>query len=518
MSEIIKARKEGNQLYTYDSTLRKLKTHWEDSLMYLTRTSIHAEVRERFFTINYPVLRRMAERLSMVSAIINTRQQQIMPFLKPASETGQPGFCIHKKGEFDKRYKKKDKRAEEIQAMIEQTGFIYDPFREDDFIDFGLMVVREALVIDQVAIELQRNRRGEVSAFWLVDGATIFRCTEKGYEQNKKLAFVQILDGKVEASYTKEEMIFDYMFKRADLHHRGFGYSLLEQAVDLITTLIFGITYNRDQFVKDKVPKGFIALQGEADAEAMEAVERYWQAAMTGVGARFTIPIIPSGKEGVSLDFKTLNPSNKDIEYYKMMLFFLSLFASVFGMDLAEMGIKTDTHQTFVGENLEGRIKYSKARGLESLLTFMQSIMMKIMKKIDEDYEFVFVGIDKEDEERKYKVVKAAIESDRTINEMREEDGLDAKDGEEYDTVLNSNLVQIRQLLSQQQSEAEGEEYDEGEAFEEEGEEGEGRETFEGEESEEGEFEEGGKVEKGGELKKHVEALQKAGYELEIEI
>jgi len=498
MARIITAKKGS---YNFDASLKTLKTHFEDSLMYLSRTGIHAEVRERLLSIDSKVLRKMAEKLSFVNTIVNCRQQQVMPFLSPAREINQPGFVICKKGTVDKRLKRKDKRAEEISAMVEQTGFIYDQTREDDFIDFGIMLVRETLVLDQIAIELQRNRQGEVAAFWLVDGATVFRCTEKGYEEHKNLAFVQVIENKVTASYTRAELIFDNMFKRAELYHRGYGYSLLEQAVDLVTTLIFGITFNRDQFIRDKVPKGFIALAGEADREAIEAIERYWYAAMTGVGARFTIPIIPSGKEGVSMDFKTLSPSNKDMEYHKLMLFFLSLFAAVFGIDLAELGIKTDMTQSLLGENLEGRIKYSKDRGLNSLLTFISSIMNKIVKKVDENYEFMFVGKDKEDEDKKYKTIKSAVESDRTINEMREEDGLEALKGEENDVNLNPQAVQMReQIAMKEQQEQAAEEYEE-----------EGFEEGEEEESEEKEGKEEG-------LKKHVSALKKAGYELEIKI
>ena len=512
MARILK----GTKKYTYDATLKQLKTKFEDQLLFMSQTSVYQGVRERYLSINFETLRRMAQRLSIVSMIINTRQQQLTPFFSLSREIGQPGFVICKKGEFSKKYrrsKKNDKRADELTDFVDQTGFIYDIKREDDFVDFAQMVLRETLIIDQVAIELQRNRKGEVAAFWLIDGGTVRRCNEKGFEDQEKYQYVQLMEEQVVAAYTKEELVFDYMFKRVNIRYRGYGYSLLEQAVDLITTLILGISYNRDLFTKDKVPKGFIAIQGEADQEAINAVERYWYMAMTGAGAKFTIPILPSGKEGVSLDFKTLQPSNRDMEYYKLMNFFLSLFAGVFGMDLAELGIKTDTTQHIVGENLEGRIKYSKSRGIESLLGFIQGIMNKIIRKVDENYEFRFVGIDKEDEEKKYKITKAAVESSRTINEMRDEDGLEAKEGEEYDTVLNPQLIQLLQQLSTEEQQAEGgeEEYEEGE---------EEPELEEGEEEKEGEEEEEVKETKKSqhELEKHLDNLIKAGYDLEINV
>ena len=93
MAKVIRGAKK----YTYDSSLRKLKTQFEDQLIYLTHTSAFSEVRERWMSLGYEVLRRMAEKLSIVSMIVNTREYQVMPFLMPATELGQPGFIIYKK-------------------------------------------------------------------------------------------------------------------------------------------------------------------------------------------------------------------------------------------------------------------------------------------------------------------------------------------------------------------------------------------------------------------------------------
>ena len=501
-----KKYKMSSQLYDVDSSLRNLKTAFEDKLLFLTRGSVVGNVRERVMDMNVDVLRRMSERLSIVSMCINVRDAQITPFFYPAKQIGEPGFVISKKGKLDRRFKSNDKKADMLTEMIQQTGFQYVPEREDDFVDFGKMFLRETLVVDQVAVELQRNKRGQVGAFWLIDGGTIFRCTEEGYEDNPDYAFVQEIDSQVTAAYTREELIFDYMFKRVNIMRRGYGYSLLEQAVDLITTLILGISYNRDIFIKEKIPKGFIALQGEADRETIEAVERYWYMAMSGAGAKFKIPIIPSGKDGVSIDFKTLNPSNRDMEYYKLMLFFLSLFAGVFGIDLAELGIKTDTTQHALGENIEGRVKYSKDRGIESFLSFFKGFMNKILRKIDEEYELTFVGINPEDEGKKYKTAKEAIESTRTTNEMREEDGLEPLEGDEYNETANQQVGQIRSQLAQSAAAEEGGEYEEeGEVGEEESE----------ELPEEGKEEEVVKKSQK-ELENHLETLVKSGYEIEI--
>ena len=504
----MKQSKTTSSLITMDSSLRKLKTVFEDQFLLLTRGNVMNNIRKKVAIVNYDVLRNMASQLSMVSMIINAREDQITPFLSPALKAGMPGFVISKRGEYDPRRKGTDKKANLITEMIQQTGFKYDPDREDDFIDFGKMFLREILTIDQVAVELQYNKRNEVAAFWLVDGGTIHRCTAEGWEDNPKYKFVQEVDGQVVAAYTREEIIFDYMYKRVDIMHRGYGYSLLEQAVDLVSTLLLGLRYNRDLFTKEKIPKGFLAVQGEADEMTIDAITRYWTMAMSGVGGKFKIPVIPTGKEGTSLDFKNLSQSNRDMEYNKLMLFFLSLFAAVYGMDLAELGIKTDTYQSVLGSaSIAPRQEYSKSRALKSLLGFQAGFMNKIIRKIDPDYEFMFIGIDPEDEAAKYDIATKAISSTRTINEMREEDGKEPLEGDEYDMVLNQNLIQAKGQAQQAEANQGGDdEYDDGEESQDESN---GDTKYNSEEE----------VEKSAlELEQHIESLIKSGYDFEFKI
>lgn len=931
MAKKYKMKSSGHGIITMDSSLRKLKTVFEDQFLLLTRGNVMNNVRKKVAIVNYDTLRNMAAQLSMVSMIINAREDQITPFLYPARRTGDPGFVVSKKGEYDPRRKSEDKKANIITEMIQQTGFKYDPEREDDFIDFGKMFIREALTIDQVAVELQYNKRGEVAAFWLVDGATVHRCTSDGWEDNPKYKFVQEVDGQVVAAYTQEELIFDYMYKRVDIKYRGYGYclpgytkiltnkgyvkikkvvnkekeyliwngnkfskykgtktskkklintyfndgsklpssldhgiksidkkgnivfkkagnlkisdwviaennviiekdnttifdssfweilgwaigdgnfyydinnqpllrlfyymgnkkgkddreafekhcsilnmldvkysvysypyskgmltigirnkklldelhsygfktskegkdippilfnelneskqgllrglfssdghlgnnetpifqsvdeelirstklllsqigiksnlvkkktskkkgiingkvindrghihhlaiadkelffkkigfiqeyknvklrkrkksrlsetgwrkhevipsayatkllenidtkdmsvslkrkirsitnsgrnttstwfkkigieckyefkqvskmektnkyidmydieilegehqfvaegiyvhnSLLEQAIDLISTLLLGLRYNRDLFIEEKIPKGFLAVQGEADDETIDAITRYWTMAMTGAGGKFKIPVIPTGKEGTSMDFKLLGQSNRDMEYAQLMKFFLGLFAAVFGMDLAELGLKTESTQNILSESsTDFRQEYSKSRALKSLLGFKGGFMNKIIRKIDPDYEFMFVGIDPEDEDKKYSTQTKAIAATRTINEMREEDGKDPLEGEEYDMVLNTTLVQAKGQAQQAEMGEEGGEEEGEEEYEDEYESEEEDQSTSNEDTKLDEEE----IEKSQiALEQHLESLLKAGYEIEV--
>ena len=268
---------------------------------------------------------------------------------------------------------------------------------------------------------------------------------------------------------------------------------------------------NRDLFTEEKIPKGFIAVQGEADSTTIDAITRYWTMAMSGVGGKFKIPVIPTGKEGTSMDFKTLSQSNRDMEYNKLMYFFLSLFAAVFGMDLAELGIKVDQSQSIIADSITGtRQETSKSRALKSLLSFQQEFMNKIIRKIDEEYEFMFVGIDPEDEQKKYDVALKAVTSTRTVNDMRKEDGLEALEGEENNTVLNPQLIQLKASLQMAEMQ---EQYGE-----EEFEENENSNQISKENKKPEKPEKKDDMQKSKSLEAHLESLLEKGYEVEIKL
>jgi hypothetical protein len=57
-----------------------------------------------------------------------------------------------------------EKKIYTLSDFIEQTGFSYDPEREDDFMDYMQMLVRETMIIDQISTEIQYNRVGETVA------------------------------------------------------------------------------------------------------------------------------------------------------------------------------------------------------------------------------------------------------------------------------------------------------------------------------------------------------------------
>jgi len=454
-----------------EATLKQLQTQLTDPRITQWLWSGARGVRERIMRINFGVLRSTVDKVPLLNRIINTRIDQVLPYCTYAEEDGDRGlrFKLADRAMADTEYK--DSEIDELVKFFEETGFDYDPEREDDLQDYIGMMVRELLVVDQIATEMQFNRLGDVRAFWALDGATIARVTEES-DFARGVRFVQTIDQKIYNEFTGDMLIFDYKYKRADIRYRGFGYSPVEQAIDIITTLLFGYNYMRDQLVRDKVPRGFISIMGDVGKPEMDAIRNYWYSAMSSAGAKFNIPILPSGKDGVGMDFKTIGQSNKDLEYHKLMTFISSIIGSVFGMDLLEMGIKTDDTSQVIGENPEPRITSSKDRGLHSILMFIQQHMNKVLRKVGDKYKVEFVGMIQDDESKKAETRNKQIAGWRTIDEIREEDGLEPFNEDWSKMPLQQSAVQL--VLADKQAQQMGEMGQPGE----EGEEGYGDDNY----------------------------------------
>jgi hypothetical protein len=403
--------------------------------------------RERKVLVNFETMERVAEGIPLIQSIITKRVQQMTPFFKTAADTTTRGFVI--KRENGKPLKDNEER--EVRRFLMQTGTVDDPDREDDLSDAAQFIIRDILTFDQCAIELQRKKRnlhakaGDVVAWWVLDGRTVKRIDFASPAYEKGYRYVQCDERtKPVAIFRPHELIFDYMNKRAGLRQRGYGYSYIEQALELVTTFLYGMTYNRDLFQKEKIPKGYLSVMGDVDTKTLTALKQHWMGAMSGYGAKFNIPILPSGKDGVGVEFKSLGQTNRDMEYHKLLMFITSLICAVYGIDPAELAIKTDDSQALIGESGEPRLQHSKDSGLGGLLAFLEVTLNKLLRFYNPDYKLEFTGIQNDDRKLRGEINRVRVETYMTINEVRESEGLEPINEGWANVVLNPQAVQLK--------------------------------------------------------------------------
>lgn len=144
-----------------------------------------------------------------------------------------------------------------------------------------------------------------------------------------------------------------------------------------------------------------LLLNGDADLEDVEAMEEFIVSVMSGgPGAKWRIPIVPANSEGgkeKSLEWISLQKMNAEMQFAEWTEFLWTSTAALFGVDLEELGIRTQKSTTLLGENVEPRIMESKSRGLGAILSFMQNHLQRIVDMIDDRFAVKFVGFEKDD-------------------------------------------------------------------------------------------------------------------------
>lgn len=435
-----------NDIVNLESGIEKLNTVMQHPEFKLWMYSGAARgIRQKILALDYQVIRNVVQKVPVINAIINTRIDQIMPYCHPVEGKDQKGFKIVAREGIEPDRKK----IHLFRDFYEMTGFIDDPEREDDLVDYIQKIVRDTLEIDQIATQLQFNRMGQVVAFWALDASYIKRVDPDESDFPRDVRFVQLIENKVYNTYGYRDLLFDYKNKRSNLIYNGYGYSPIEQCIDVITTLLFGFNYVRDQFLRDRMPKGYISVMGDASQEQLDSIQRYWYYAMTGAGASWNIPVLPSGKEGVGIEFKQIGQSNRDMEYHRAMMFLSSIIGAVFSMDLAEIGIKSDDSQAVIGENSQPRINMSRERGLSAIISFVEQHLNKVIRRVDPDYRFKFIGTELDDEIKQADLETKQIASTMSIDQILEKKGQKPFNEKWSKIVLNDKVVQM--ILAKEQ-------------------------------------------------------------------
>jgi hypothetical protein len=400
--------------------------------------------------IGCDVLRQVSTKCWIIQACILNVQKKIKPFLKPSTDRNVRGFTIIKKGEeISKVSEKKSADKKKIEKFLLETGMVHDPDREDNFIKFGTKLVRDILEIDRIATEILYTRGRSPYAFWAVDPATIEKVVP-GQENPENIKYVQVIDHIPYAFYTEDELIFDFQNPRTDILHSFYGYSYVEQAIDLVTSVINAFTYNSGFFTENKLPRGMLLIDGDASQQTVNMIEDYLAEIMSGTpSSQWRVPVLPSGVKkgegGGGIRWVSLNGTNKEMEFMGWIDYCHSGVAAIFGSTLEDLGIHSQKSQPLWENSREPILKTTKSLILGDLLSFLQSYINRMIEKINPDYEIEFVGYERDDPKEVLDLDKGEVESYKTLNEKREEKGLKKLDQPWADIPLNPQAVQLYQ-------------------------------------------------------------------------
>ncbi|WCS68009.1 hypothetical protein Goe26_00970 [Bacillus phage vB_BsuM-Goe26] len=416
--------------------------------------------KDKPFSLSYDILRRMANKDAVIASIITTRVNQVSTFTTPArfSRSGM-GYEIRLRDPNEEVTEKDLETITAIEKFLENTGFDNDNER-DDFDTFVRKITRDRLTFDQVAIETVPDRKGRPAEFYAVDAATIRVASEKIREDNSlnikdkdKIRYVQVLNGEIQAYFTSSELGFAVSNPRTDIGVAPYGFSELEMLIHQVTAHLWAEEYNSRFFSQGGTTKGIINLKNDGnepiDAGMLESFKRQWKSQVSGMTGAWKTPVLSVS----GLEYIDVSQSNREMEFEKWMNYLINIACAVYQIDPSEINFPNrggagNTGGGGLGNGgIKDRLSHSKDKGLRPLLRFIEMVINKfIISKFDERYVFTFVGIDAKSDSELIELQKSQVETFKTLNEIRKENGQEPLP--HGDVVLNSNYINYLQSLN----------------------------------------------------------------------
>lgn len=422
--------------------------------------------------LSFETLRKMGD-LWIIRAIVNTRIEQIQNFLHFSEDEQKEGFTIRrKKGLFkdqdEEELSEEDKKKiENIVKFLERGGWTEKWDNVDDLQTFVRKITFDSLTLDQLAFEIVRNRNWELNKFRAVD-ASMIRFLDsvdprqresledyryKGYLPRYCMVWDELI---LKNPITKEpilyypwELGFGIRNKSSNIRRNGYGTSELETLVEIITWILWGMQYNGNFFSQGSQPKGFINVKNaNISNSTLNEFRQAWSQTMKGVQNSHRVPVI----NGIDLEWIDLQKNNRDMEFNEWLKFLIIISCAVYRMDPTELGFQfKDQAQIFGQDGQKQRLQHSREKGLKPLLIFLQNIITEyLVSELNEDFEFVFTGIEVEDEEAQVKLDKDKLE----MGMVAMQDIFKKYSGREFDPendIILNQVYQTAQATKQQQ-------------------------------------------------------------------
>jgi len=433
--------------------------------------------------MGFSVQKKVAE-VPYVWLIHKTRIFQVQNFLKFTTDDQSEGYTIRRKLS---RFEERDKEvSDEDKVIIEYIADFLDNSRKpskndskfdhakwddfDDFDDFVRLILKDSLTYDFLGFENQRSNSFDLLSYKAVDASTIrylntidpnfslggekdiFGSHDKQFGYFPR--YCQVWSGQIQNNPITEEPIVWYPWelstairnKTTDIGKNFYGVSEIEIASQLISWILFGMDYNGNFFKQGSNAKGILNFKGDnVDQNSINQFRNFWRTTIAGVDNSHKIPVI----EGLDVEWIDLQKSNKDMEFQPWLEFLLMIFCSVYSIDPSELGLNfKNSNQMFGERGQKERLEHSREKGLKPILLFIQKVINKfIVSEIHRDFEFVFTGIDLEDEEAKIKTDKLKLEAGVVSLQDMFKKYSHRELNEDDDIIVNQIFYQYKQMM-----------------------------------------------------------------------
>ena len=420
--------------------------------------------------LDYKTLTLMS-RQPLISAIINTRINQVADFCQVQESPYELGFKIELKNRKEEPTPEQEKKISELESWFMTCGDDRIAF-DNTFENFLRKVVRDSLIFDQCCFEIVRTRGGDIAGFVAVDASTIRRAkpTDKevkaGRRDPDKTAYVQMLANKKLATFTAKELCMGIRRPRTNMKVNNYGFPELEELARVVTYLINAEMYNANNFTHGMHTAGILAVKSKMNPQLFRAFRREFYSMLHGAENAKRTPIIqldPEAKEEVQS--VNLSNSNRDMEYSQWMSWLLRLSCSIFAISPTELGGNWQygnegQSQALSTQAAGDKIVMSKELGLRPLLRAIESWLNRyVVNQIDPDLMFRFKGFDQVSESQKLDADIKSVKAFRTVNEVRAMYDLEPLEDDIANMILDPtyiNAVTQAKMMAEQGGDMEG--------------------------------------------------------------
>ena len=398
-----------------------------------------------------------------VAPLIQRRLNQLAEFCVPQATPYSNGCKVILRDLKQQMTMAAEAKAHEILAVMLRGGGKYEPGGLQTFVK---KAGRDSLTLDLLAGEIIPTRGGKPWGIKAIDAATVMR--ERPAPDAARIGqwgsagYTQMIDNQVVRRWRQDEIIFGVRRPRTWTRSFGLGYPELEEARQVIDDLANAMTYNSVNFTNGVHASTILAVFSKMDPGSWEAFKMQITAMLHGVrnGKRMPMVRMDPGESGEGsirdrIEAVNLSLDNEKMGYSDWLNFNFKLLAAILQMDAAEIGFIYGTEgvtSTLSSAGPADRIKYSKEGGLRPLLRdFEQWLNDGMTYRLDEDFHFAFVGLDALTIEEQLKLDKLALETSRTMNEIRIAADLPKIDSPVADWPANATFQQNAMALLQQQ-------------------------------------------------------------------
>lgn len=392
-------------------------------------------INREYFIRKKDRLRAYSEDL-LVQAIIRTRTNQILQYAVPArsSDDGN-GFRIVRKGKKPGDMTKHEQNvAENLENFIFYTGKEQMDWR-DDFPTFLAKVLYDFYVYDQINIErvYEGSKSKKLNHFNYVDASTIL-IDKFPKTIDKPKTYVQMVNRKVAAKFTNKELTFITYWSQNMARNYGYGYSPVEAAMPQISYHMNVEQFNARFFIQGGMTRGLLLIDpGDGTGSSRVSLDALRRNLMPtqGINGSWKIPII----QAHDAKYVNMTQSSKDMEFVNFLNYLNNIICADFQIQPDEVNFpnrggangKTGGSTLNEGNTTRTKMNASRQNGLAPVMKFIERIITdKILRYVDDRYQFIFTPSDDEKEQRQQQELALKLKNGMSVNEARKAMGLPA--------------------------------------------------------------------------------------------